>query len=220
MHHSIAFLFDMDGVLIDNMKTHEESWLSLFEDLGVKISAKEFHEKTAGMKAVEVLRYFLGSSLRTADAVRYAEQKEFLYRTLFRRKLKPIRGLIKFLNAAKRLNIPMAVATGGGADNIRFVMEGLSLRPYFKSILGAGDVKQGKPHPEIYLRSAKNVGVKPQHCLVFEDALPGIEAARRADMNAVALTTTLPKKYFQTLDNVIRVEKDFTTLKPTELLLH
>jgi beta-phosphoglucomutase len=214
----IGFIFDMDGVIVDNMRTHEKAWLALFADLGVKIDLNEFHHQTAGMKATEVLRYFLGNRFSDAELAQLSAQKEFLYRVLFRKKLKAIKGLPRFLKATHALKIPMALATGGGKANIDFILDGLDIRKYFQSVLGAGDVKHGKPNPEIYLKSADALGLSPEACLVFEDALPGIEAARRAGMRVIGIATTHRVAFLRHVPSVIVAAKNFERLSPKQFL--
>ncbi len=214
----IGFIFDMDGVIVDNMRTHEQAWIELFRDLGVRLDVKAFHRQTAGMKATEVLRYFLGKRFSDAELEQLSAQKEFLYRVLFRKKLKALTGLPKFLKDAHKRHIPMALATGGGKLNIDFVLDGLDFRKYFRSILGAGDVKHGKPNPEIYLKSADALGIPPENCFVFEDALPGIEAARRAGMRVIGIATTHPVSLLRNVPGVMIATKNFVPLSPKQFL--
>ncbi len=214
----IGFIFDMDGVIIDNMRTHEQAWLALFADLGVSINIKEFHDQTAGMKATEVLRYFLGNRFTKAELEQFSAQKEFLYRVLFRKKLKATKGLMTFLKEAQKRHIPMGLATGGGKLNIDFILDGLNIRKYFQSILGANDVKHGKPNPEIYLKSADALDLSPDVCFVFEDALPGIEAARRAGMKVVGIATTHRISFLRKVPSVILAAKNFESLSPKQFL--
>lgn len=214
----IGFIFDMDGVIVDNMRTHEHAWLALFADLGVSINIKEFHDQTAGMKATEVLRYFLGNRFTKAELEQFSAQKEFLYRVLFRKKLKATKGLKTFLDNARKQHIPMGLATGGGKPNIDFILDGLNLRKYFQSVLGASDVKHGKPNPEIYLKSADALGLSPDVCFVFEDALPGIEAARRAGMKVIGIATTHRLSFLRKVPSVILAAKNFEPLSPKQFL--
>jgi len=208
----------MDGVIVDSMRTHEKAWLALFADLGLKIVLKEFHYQTAGMTGTEVLRHFLGNRFSDAELAQLSAQKEFLYRVLFRKKLKATKGLLAFLKAAETLKIPMALATGGGKANIDFILDGLSIRTYFQSVLGAGDVKHGKPNPEIYLKSADALGLLPEQCFVFEDALPGIEAAHRAGMRIIGIATTHCVAFLRKVPGVIVAAKNFERLSPKQFL--
>jgi beta-phosphoglucomutase family hydrolase len=213
-----VFIFDMDGTLVDNAGVHTQVWLQMFAELGVPITAREFHRQTSGKKNPQILRQVLGPDLSDSEIARYAERKESLYRTAYRPHLRLVDGLEKFLAEARRLGVPMAVATSAERVNIDFVLDGLGIRPYFCAVIGSEEVKQGKPHPEAFLTAAQEMGVAAEHCLVFEDSLTGIEAACRAGMKAIAVATTVDAAEFQGLPTVIRVVKDFTTLGPRALL--
>jgi beta-phosphoglucomutase len=99
-----------------------------------------------------------------------------------------------------------------------FTLDEMNLRRHFDAVVGAADVKQGKPHPDVFLKAAEKLGVNPADCIVFEDAPMGVEAARRAGMRAVVITTTLPAEAFEEFDNVIAIIKDYTGLSVEDLL--
>ncbi|MDX2128763.1 MAG: beta-phosphoglucomutase family hydrolase [Chloroherpetonaceae bacterium] len=216
-----AFIFDMDGVIADNMKIHTKAWLALFADQGYEMDVREFLEKTSGMKAADVVRFFLGKNISSETVTSLIDQKEFYYRTIYRPKLKAAKGLRKFLDDARKAKILMGVATGGSRKNADFVLSGLEIKSYFRSILTADDVKKGKPNPEIYLSSAKNLGVQPENCLVFEDAMPGIASAEAAGMKVIAVTTSHSKKEFSKeiskLSPIVGFIYNFSELKIKDL---
>jgi beta-phosphoglucomutase-like phosphatase (HAD superfamily) len=109
------------------------------------------------------------------------------------------------------------VATAAPPPNITFTLDGLDIRRHFDTVVGAADVPRGKPHPDVFLKAAERVGVAPEECIVFEDAPLGVEAARRAGMRAVVLTTTLPAEAFAEFDNVIKIVSDFSELTIDDL---
>jgi beta-phosphoglucomutase-like phosphatase (HAD superfamily) len=113
----------------------------------------------------------------------------------------------------------MAVASAASPDNIPFILDELDLRRYFKVVVGGHDVKHGKPNPEIFLKSAQMLGVESASCLVFEDALGGIEAARRAGMDAVMICTTIDAQEVAGQPHVLRAVPDFTHLDLVTLLV-
>lgn len=210
----------MDGVLVDNMKAHADAWLELFRDRGLEIDMNEFIRKTAGIKAEEVVRLFLGPDIRDEEIRKISDQRDFLYRVIYRPHLKPIPGLLAFLDAAEKEKIPMGVATGSPPENIEFVLGGLGLKRYFNRIVGAAEVRRGKPDPEIYLKVAAELGHAPERCLVFEDAMSGLEAARRAGMKAIALTTSHSAGEFSGMPGVAHIIEDFSRLTPESALSH
>ncbi|KZK74876.1 MAG: beta-phosphoglucomutase [Pelodictyon luteolum] len=214
-----AFIFDMDGVLTDNMHHHAESWVQLFRDYGLEgMDAQRYLVETAGMKGHDVLRYFLDPAISAEEAEKLTELKDFLYRVMSRDLIAPMEGLLGFLDTARSHGIKLAIGTGAGPKNIAFVLRLLGLENAFSAIVCADDVPHGKPAPDIFLRAAELVGAHPSSCVVFEDALPGLEAAKSAGMAAVGVTTTNSATELAGFDNVVRVIDDFTGLDPLTLL--
>ena len=214
-----AFIFDMDGVLTDNMRFHADSWVELFSDFGLQgLDAERYLVETAGMKGLDVLRYFLDPKISEAEGERLTELKDFLYRVMSRDLIKPMPGLEAFLDAADKNGVQLGIGTGAGPRNIDYVLGILSMTKTFHAIVDPSQVRHGKPEPDIFLRAAALLEVPPSACIVFEDALPGIEAARRAGMQCVAVTTTNLPDAFSHFDNVLQVIDDFTNLRPDDLL--
>jgi beta-phosphoglucomutase len=207
-----ALIFDMDGTLVHNMPTHNQAWQDVLMEAGVQIDLEEFNRSTTGKKNIEIVRMFLGEQLSAADVSYWSERKEVLYRERFACCREPLPGLIRLLEQAQALDLPMAVATAAPPDNICFILDELNLRRYFKVVVGAQDIQQGKPHPEIFLKAAQILGVAPAECLVFEDALGGIEAARRAGMESVMICTTIDAQEVAGKPHVLCAVPDFTQL--------
>ncbi|NTV98104.1 MAG: beta-phosphoglucomutase family hydrolase [Chlorobiaceae bacterium] len=214
-----AFIFDMDGVLTDNMRFHAESWVELFRDFGLEgLDAERYLVETAGMKGLDVLRYFLDPEIGHAEAERLTELKDFLYRVMYRDRIRPMPGLNEFLQVSEKHGISLGIGTGAGHANIRYILGLLGLTGMFGTVVSAYDVERGKPHPDIFLRAAELLGVEPASCIVFEDALPGVEAARNAGMQCVAVTTTNNADAFASFDNILGIAEDFENLLPGDLI--
>jgi beta-phosphoglucomutase family hydrolase len=213
-----AFLFDMDGTLLDNMGVHMHIWVEFMHEMGVEIGLEETYKFTLGRTNPEILRDLLGKHLTDEEIIILSDRKEELYREHYRPLMKPVAGLVQFLDSALAAKIPMAVASAAGCENIRFHLEGLGLEKYFTILVGSEDVKNGKPDPEIFLKAAERLGVMPGDCLVFEDTPNGLEAAYRAGMSAVALTSTYPRERLASHPAVVWIEADYTGLDPRELL--
>jgi HAD superfamily hydrolase (TIGR01509 family) len=192
--------------------------MDLLGELGVRLAPQEFLRKTSGKMNHQILREIPAVPMSDADLAVFEARKESLCRRLCRPHLKPIAGLIGFLAESRRLGISMAVATAAGKANREFVLDGLGIAPHFHAVIGAEDVRNGKPHPEIFLKAADRLRVDPAHCVVFEDAIFGIEAAGRAGMKAVALATSLAAGEFQTHPAVVCIARDYTSLQPRALL--
>jgi beta-phosphoglucomutase len=213
-----AFIFDMDGVLTDNMRMHAQSWVDLFTDHGLEgLDPERYLVETAGMKGLDVLRYFLDPSISPADAERLTELKDILYRVMNRDAITPMAGLGEFLANAADAGIRLGIGTGAGPKNIAYVLGLLGIESRFQAVVGAHQVSHGKPHPETFLKAAGLLGADPSSCIVFEDALPGVEAAAAAGMRCVAVTTTNPPEAFSGFDNIIGFIGDFSGLRPETL---
>ncbi len=214
-----AFIFDMDGVLTDNMRFHADSWVQLFQDFGLEgLDAERYLVETAGMKGLDVLRYFLDPNISETEAGRLTELKDFLYRVTSRKLITPLAGLDAFLDAAESRKILLGIGTGAGPKNIDYILGILNLTEKFKAVVDPFQVPRGKPHPDIFLRVAELLEVHPSACIVFEDSLPGVEAAQRAGMHCVAVTTTNSAEAFNSFENIVQIIGDFTQLRPDDLL--
>lgn len=218
MIEQTAFLFDMDGTIADTMPFHLQAWMDLLGQRGVRMAPQEFLRVTSGKTNRQILREILAVPMSDADLAVFEARKESLFRTLCRPHLKPIAGLMGFLAESRRLGISMALATAAGKANREFVLDGLGIAPHFQVVIGPEDVRNGKPHPEVFLKAADTLRVDPAHCVVLEDSVSGIEAAGRAGMKAVALATSLTAGEFQTHPAVICIARDYTTLQPRALL--
>ncbi|PWF46617.1 HAD family hydrolase [Massilia glaciei] len=205
-----AFIFDMDGTIVDNMSFHTASWITFFQRRGKDIDPDAFFIATAGRQGKEILHSYLGDHLDDAEIAALVHEKEAVYRELYEPHRKTVAGFEQLVGLAKGPGVALAVATAAPPANIVFTLDGLDLRRHFDAIVGAADVARGKPEPDVFLLAAERCGVAPEHCIVFEDAPLGVEAARRAGMRAVVLTTTLPASAFAEFDNVIHIASDFS----------
>ena len=212
-----AFLFDMDGTMVDSMPWHARSWVAFAREVGVPPPDAGFFRRTTGLTGVEVMREFFGER-PVAELRACVERKEAIYREMFGPAFREVPGFGAFADAARGAGVKVACATAGDADNIAFVLERLGRHGFFDAVVGAHDVERGKPHPDLFLLAAQRMGVDPADCLVFEDAPHGIEAARRAGMRAVAIATTLPPDELGAPGHVIARATDFAGLDVASLL--
>jgi HAD superfamily hydrolase (TIGR01509 family) len=199
------------------MAFHTKSWVAFFERRGHAIDPDEFFRATAGRQGHEIMRHYLGQSLNAEDIALLDQEKEELYRELYAPYLETVAGFDQLIEAAQEDGVRLAVATAAPPSNIVFTLDGLDLRRHFDAVVGAADVARGKPNPDVFQLAAERCGADPAHCIVFEDAPLGVEAARRAGMRCVVLTTTLPADAFSSFDNVICVARNFSELDIADL---
>ncbi|MBI4060048.1 MAG: HAD-IA family hydrolase [Elusimicrobia bacterium] len=213
MKRKIGFLLDMDGVVCHNMPAHETAWTSFFRGRGIEIDLDDFRANTMGMPTREVLRYYFKRDVSPEEARAAALVKETLYRKLYLPERAPAKGLLPFLKGARAGNYRIGLGTGSRDDNVAFILDGLALRSWFDAVVDGGMVTRGKPDPETFLILADKLGLPPGNCVVFEDSLLGEEAARRAGMPVVAITTSHREDEFKYAAFKTR---DFTELTPTK----
>ncbi|QNA88932.1 HAD family phosphatase [Massilia sp. Dwa41.01b] len=212
-----AFIFDMDGTIVDNMGFHTRSWITFFARRGRDIDADEFFRTTAGRQGKEIIRSHMGEHLADEEVATLNREKESVYRELYAPHLKAVAGFEDLIADAQSQDIALAVGTAAPPANVEFTLDGLDLRRHFDTVVGATDVARGKPHPDVFLEAARRCGAEPSNCIVFEDAPLGVEAARRAGMRCVVITTTLPADAFAEFDNVVKIVSDFSELTVDEL---
>ena len=183
-----GFIFDMDGVLIDSNPTHTIALRQFCKEHGFELTEQQLREKIYGRTNRDWLKNLFGD-LSEETIRRYADEKEALFRKIYH-DIAPLAGLIGFLKKMDAVGIPRAIATSAPRANVDFTIGHTGIGPYFQTILDDSFVTIGKPHPEIYLKSAAALGLEPRNCVVFEDSLSGVKAGKAAGCKVVGLTTT------------------------------
>ncbi len=185
-----AFIFDMDGTMVDSMKHHATSWLTFAEKHNVKLGIDEMMRRTTGRNGLECVRVLLDQpDLDEAHAWAMVHEKEQLYRDIFGPIFAEVAGFTQFAIQARQRGLKIGVGTAGDIHNLEFVLGHLKMQPAPDAIARGDEGFSGKPTPAIFLAAAQRLGIAPEACIVFEDAPFGIEAARRAGMRAVAICT-------------------------------
>lgn len=213
-----AFLFDLNGTMIDDMSYHINAWHRIVNELGAGLTLDQMKRECYG-KNHEVLDRIFPGRFTMEEKDRMSIEKEKQYQVEFRPHLQLLNGLAHYLEQAKQLGIKMAIGSAAILFNIDFVLDGLQIRHYIETIVSADDVAFSKPHPETFLKCAAGLHVMPEDCIVFEDAPKGVEAAANAGMNCVVLTTMHPKEDFVAYSNIIAFAEDYTDPAVLNLLM-
>jgi beta-phosphoglucomutase len=180
-----AIIFDFDGVIVDSHPAHLAAWRDLLESLGKPTSDAALHYVLDGHKREEILRHFLGD-LTPAEAESHGRRKEALFRE-YAQPMQLIAGVGEFLGDVERAGFAAAVASSASRRRVQTTLEELKIARYFRVIVTAEDVANGKPDPEIFLLAARRLGVPADNALVCEDAASGVAAARSAGMKCLAI---------------------------------
>ena len=212
-----ALLFDMDGTMVNNMAYHEKAWQQLLHKMGKRLSPSALRPTLFG-KNEEVIRRHFGDRFTIEEIKALASEKEAIYRNLYQPHLQLIPGLAEFLEGSSGAQIQMAVATASDLPNVNWVLDHTNARKYFNVIVTAEQTLRGKPDPEIFLKAAEGLQVKPEHCIVFEDVPKGAEAAFRAGMKTVMITSSYAADELWKLPNVIDVIDHYSEITPGHII--
>lgn len=203
-----GYLFDLNGTMINDMAYHIHAWHGILNNLGAGISLERMKEECYGKNEELLERIFPGRfSMEEKKSMGFEKEKQ--YQEAFRPYLEEIPGLAGFIRDAHQAGIRMAIGSAAIRFNIDFVLDGLRLRPFFDAIISADEVANSKPHPETFLKCAQQLSLRPEDCLVFEDAPKGVEAAHHAGMHAVVITTEHAPSQFASCSNVVCFIHDY-----------
>ena len=184
-----ACLFDLDGVVVDTAKYHFIAWKALAEELGFEFTLED-NERLKGVSRMQSLEILIEiGNLRVSDRekLEMAEKKNALY-VSYIEKMTPeetLPGVEKFLQELRAAGI--RIALGSASKNAPMILERIQLSGMFDAIVDGNSIAEAKPNPEVFLKGAEKLGVLPENCVVFEDAIAGIEAAQNANMYSVGI---------------------------------
>jgi beta-phosphoglucomutase family hydrolase len=196
-------LFDWDGVIIDSSSHHEESWERLAREVGKPLPEGHF-KKTFGRKNEFIIPEMLQWTRETAEIRTLSLRKEALYREVVaERGVEALPGVRTWLERLQSAGVPCAIGSSTHRENIQLSLGMIGLGEFFQGIVTSEDVTLGKPHPEVFLAAASRVDRAPERCVVFEDALVGIQAARAGGMKVVAVATTHPAEELTSADRTV-----------------
>ena len=181
-------IWDMDGVLVDTGEVHFQSWMVTLADFEIPFT-REIFINTFGMNNEGILKLLRGEDFDPKIIAEISERKEASFRRAIHGRLKTMPGVLTLLEAIRDEDIPQAIGSSAPQKNIDAVVEELGLNNYFKSLISAAEMP-GKPNPAVFLTAAQKINAPAAQCVVIEDAITGVEAARQAGMKCIAVTTT------------------------------
>jgi beta-phosphoglucomutase family hydrolase len=184
-----ALIFDMDGVIVDSNPTHREAWEQFNWRYGME-TTEAMHQRMYGKHNADIVRDYFGLDLSPEEVAARGAAKEEVYRELAGSRLEQmlVPGLRGFLEEYR--DIPKGIGSNAEPANVEFILERSGLRPYFQAVVDGHQVRNPKPHPEVFLRVADMLGVSPADCIVFEDSPLGVQAGLSAGMKVIGLGTT------------------------------
>jgi HAD superfamily hydrolase (TIGR01509 family) len=194
-----GIIFDCDGVLVDSEPFSCGVWKPVLAKRGINIGEGDFKE-IVGKNMDDAIEFFFKKYSFKGDKNEIAIDKEEEYFNHAKGNLKTFPGTIEFIEKALELGLKICVASSGSLEKIHFNLNEGGLSQYFTSIISCEDVKIGKPAPDLFLAAAKRIMVNPEECIVVEDSLYGVQAAKAASMYCIAITTSLPAEKLHEAD--------------------
>jgi len=190
MNKELAVIFDMDGVICHTNPYHSLAFREFFSVRNLSPTDEEFAMHMFGKSNSYILSHFLKRPIEGEELLQMEEEKEGLFRKMYEPFIDPIKGVVEFMNDLKANDVKIGVATSAPYANLELILSKVAIREKLGSILASEDVKKHKPDPEVYLTSAKNLGISPGNCVVFEDSFSGITSALSAGMKVVGVLTS------------------------------
>jgi HAD superfamily hydrolase (TIGR01509 family) len=196
-----AVLWDMDGVLVDSGELHYQSWLETLTALSIPFDCNKFRS-TFGMNNNGILTILLGKPPEADFLEMVSNRKEGLFRELIHGRLQLLPGVLGWLKRLQERGTLQAVASSAPEENIEATMDELKIRQYFSAMISAYSMP-GKPDPAVFLEAARQLVVEPKKCVVVEDAVAGVTAAKKAGMKCIAVSTTHPRSSLSAADIIV-----------------
>jgi beta-phosphoglucomutase len=184
-----ACIFDLDGVIVDTAKYHYLAWKRLAEELNINFNEKD-NERLKGvsrMKSLDIILEIGNITLKESEKLEFADKKNKWYREyiLKMEENEILPGVKTFLNQLKQNNLKIAI--GSASKNALTILQRLNLIDIFDSIIDGNKVSKAKPDPEVFIKAAQEMHVKPEECVVFEDSIAGIQAAKIGQMKTIGV---------------------------------
>jgi beta-phosphoglucomutase-like phosphatase (HAD superfamily) len=212
-----GILWDMDGVLVDSGDAHFLSWKEIFNELGLEFSFETFQE-TFGMNNKGILKKLCGERATDDFIAQVGDRKERLFRDMVRGHVEIFPGVVHWLERFSELGAKQAIASSAPPENISAQLAEVGVEIYLDAIVSGFDMP-GKPNPDVFLAAAKEICINPQKCVVIEDAVAGVEGAKRAGMKCIAVTTTNSRDALQGADYVFDSLEELTLEHIKSILL-
>lgn len=213
-----AVLFDMDGVICHTNPHHAKAFEAFFDKYQIPYTDKEFADHMYGKHNSHIMTYFFKRPIHGEELLQLENEKEQLFRDLYKDKVETIPYYQNFLEDLKSHNFKTAVCTAAPRANMDMIIDQLGIRSEMQSLMASEDVVLHKPHPEVYLNSAAKIGVDPTNCVVFEDSFSGVTAGLNAGMKVVAVLSSHTKEELPKCDYYIHDYSEISAKKVLEIL--
>jgi beta-phosphoglucomutase family hydrolase len=197
-----AVIWDLDGVIVDTAPYHFEAWRELAQKMGRDFTTEDFRQ-TFGMRNDDIMRELFGTAIPHKKVETLVREKEEAFRLRIERNITPLPGVLPLLSSLREDGFKLALVSSTPLQNIQMIFSSLGIEGLFECLVSDSDVSKGKPDPEGFLLAARRLELEPRYCVVIEDAVAGVRAAKAAGMKCIAVTGTHPKESLAEADLVV-----------------
>ena len=205
-----GIIFDMDGTIVDSLPYHYEAWKIFFNENKVENFSEKLNEYKGG-GTLDLMRTVYGNQYSKKELKKMSEDKEKIFRKIYKGEIKQILGFKKFLDELKSKDIMVGLASNAIRKNVSMIINELEIYDYFDSIICGDEVNNGKPNPEMFNESIDRFNINKNDCLIFEDSIEGVEGAINSGIKAIGVTSSYSNKILmdagatETIENYINI---------------
>jgi len=213
-----AIIFDLDGTLVDSLPYHHESWRIFFKNNNLEEhDFSEVLKEYKGGGTLELMTSVFGDMYTKDELKKMTDDKEIIFRDIYKSKIYPIEGLNKFLDNLKENNILLSIGSNAIRKNVLMTIEKLGIIDYFSSIICGDEVSKGKPDPEMYLKTLSNLKMDKNECIIFEDSIEGVTAAKNAGIKSIGVTSSQSSEILKSV-GAFKTINDYTEISLDNIL--
>lgn len=206
----------MDGTIVNSLLFHKLAWIETFGKRGRDFTDDDF-KWANGRRNEEIIPRFIGK-MSPKEVTAIADEKEATYRRFVKENIKALPGAVELIQSLAEAKMQLALVSSTPKENIELITKTLDIKKYFSLFINGDDVKEGKPSPQAFLLAAKKLRVEPKNCVVMEDAVVGVQAAKRAGMYCIAVTNTYPREELSEAAIVVNSLEEISMKTIEELL--
>ncbi|MAX01945.1 HAD family phosphatase [Flavobacteriaceae bacterium] len=210
-----GIIFDMDGTIVDSLPYHYEAWKIFFNENKVENFSEKLNEYKGG-GTLDLMRTVYGNQYSKKELKKMSEDKEKIFRKIYKGEIKQILGFKKFLGELKSKDIMIGLASNAIRKNVSMIINELEIYDYFDSIICGDEVINGKPNPEMFNETIDRFNINKDECLIFEDSLEGVLAAKNSGVKVIGITSSSSNKVLKDAGCVMSIS-DYLDFKLSDI---
>ena len=210
-----GIIFDMDGTIVDSLPYHHEAWKIFFNENKVENFSEKLNQYKGG-GTLDLMRTVYGNQYSKKELKKMSEDKEMIFRKIYKGEIKQILGFKKFLDELKSKDIMVGLASNAIRKNVSMIINELGIYDHFDSVICGDEVTKGKPNPEMFNETIDRFNINKDECLIFEDSLEGVLAAKNSGVKVIGITSSSSNKVLKDAGCVMSIS-DYLDFKLSDI---